>query len=129
MNWTTRWRMAAWATTLVAVVSVYEAAVVATHHLESPDWTPHARFHALTGGLHLAALALAALLLAWGPLRAGARPVRVALVFVLSAISAGPLVAWALLPEGAPPVLDRGLAAGGLVIVAAIAFLVRRPEP
>ncbi len=119
----TRWRFAAWATTLLAAVTLYEAGVVATHHLESPDWTPHARFHAMAGWFHLAALAIVALVLAWGPLRDGSRGVRFALSILLLPLPGAPLAAWALLPPGGPPPLDAGLAAAGTLIASGVAVL------
>lgn len=113
--------------TLLSVAGLCQGGMVTMEHLQEAAFPVHARFHAAVSGLYLLALAILALVLAWGPYRWDGKGAGLALVVTLAATPIGVLIAAGLVPEGAPPAWALWLAAVTLATVVVIMLLMLRP--
>lgn len=88
---------------LVGAIGLYESFSLTTDHLNSTNFTDHAKFHAVLSGLYMLALTLVLILLIWGLLRRAQQRFEPLLVFILLALPGAVLLAAAIVPSGSPP--------------------------
>ncbi len=95
-------------------------------HVYNPAWPPHARFHAYLSIARTVLIMLAVVVLAWGPVRAGARHVW----GVLALLLLGWVAIWFLAPVVVPGTGDRAayIFAGALAPLSLIGLWLVRPR-
>ena len=97
----------------LGLIGLYWAYHISVDHLGDPSWPDHAKWHAAVGGAYLGATSVALLLSVWST-TTGRLVLR---SWITVMLPGGMLIAYAVVPEGAPSQVGFAVPALGLALV------------